>query len=198
MTDKDFEELEQIDPNERARLLEHKNCFTLGNEHMAMIVNDLLADDDAKLGRIMRDLVTLMTTGENALLDNIDKSDRIDKTARKLLYDDCRHFTDRWLLTSYHSSKHRKKHSETEENTADDDQSDQGDASVDGFPPIDTVLSYAVFKWGGSMKHDEIERATKRWYDKMTKNHWHDDLNEPVKEWRKVLDTYLNGVWSKR
>lgn len=196
MTDKDFEELESIPAEERARLLGHKETFSLGNDHMAMIV-ELLADDDAKLGRIMRDLVQFMTTGENVLLDNIDESDRIGKHVRLLLYDDCKHFNDRWLLTSYRSSKHRKK-PETDESSDDGSVEQDHTASVDGYPSSEEVITFALERWQGSMSIDEVKRIAGRWYDSMTKNHWQDDRHEKVRDWRSLLNTYVDKAWRKR
>lgn len=202
MTDKDYEVLESIDPSERARLMKNKKTFKLGNEHMDMIANDLLADDDAKFGKIMRDLVTFVTTGENSLIDNIDESDKIDKTARRLLYDDCCNFTKQWLLKSYTNSQNAKKPRKTSKNQyveeAAENTAEEDHESGDGHPSLDEVKGTALFNWQGSLPVDEIERIAARWYESMTKSNWRDDHGEDVKDWRALLDTYLSQAWKKR
>lgn len=191
MTDKELEELEEMDPEERARLLSHKDTFALSCRHLDIIVNDLFRDDDAKLARLIRDLVAFNVDGTNDLLDNIDDQDNADRTARKLLYDDCKVFIDKWLLTSWHNALNRR--GKTKASNEQDQEQSTGDTGR-YYPTLEEVKQEVVNCLGGVPDEVRNEIAEK-WYQSETKQHWRDDRGKPLEHWRKVCDTYCNKVY---
>lgn len=193
MTDKELDELESIDPQERARLLERKDTFVLSSSHLDIIVNELLRDDDVKLARLIRDLVAFNVTGDNALIDNLDETDSADRTARKLLYDDCKVFIGKWLLKSIHNANNRKGKTKDSASAiaSDTSQSDDDDGQ---HPTINEVKDYAKLTQGG-LSDAEVAEIVSKWYDKETKSHWLDERGEPVRNWRKVFESYAQKAW---
>lgn len=195
MTDKEIEELEQLDPSERARRLERKDTFALSKQHMDIITHDLLPDDDAnniRLAKIIRDLVATCVDGTTDLLDNCDQGDPADRTARRLLFEDYKQYTNSWLLKSIHTAQNRqgKTKAPQPDDTEQDDQQDH--------PSLNEIKDYARLKCLGGVSDDMIEQVSRNWYDSMTKNHWLDDRGDPIKRWRSVFERYCQKAWLKQ
>lgn len=187
MTSKDLDDLEQIPPEERARLLSHKDTFALSSRHLDIIVNDLFRDDDAKLAKLIRDLVAYNVDGSTALIDNIDDQDNADRTARKLLFDDCNVYIGKWLLTSWHNAQNRRGKTKTAEGQ---------DTEPEGYhPTLEEVKQEAV---NNGITGDMADEIARQWYDSETKRHWQDDKGNPLEHWRKVFSTYCNATWLKK
>lgn len=193
MTDKDFDELEQLDAEERARLLSRRNEFVLNNDDLETICNTLFDDSDksnAKLGKILRDLVAFNIDGTTELIDGGDKSDRIDQSARKILYNDSKRYIDKWLLTSLHNAKNRQGKTKA---SAEEEQTQETDA---GQPTQGDVMDYAR---GLADKYNtppgRMEMLARKWHEDHKKHHWRDDDGKPIKDWRSLLKRYLDGQW---
>lgn len=195
MTDKEIEELEQLDPGERAKRLSHQDTFALSKQHMDIITHDLFPDDDAsniKLARIIRDLVSTCVDGTTDLLDNRDESDSADRTARRLLFEDHMQYTNHWLLKSIHTAQNRQGKTKASQVEPEDGQDDQD------HPSLNEIKDYARLKCLGGVPGDMIEQVSRNWYDSMTKNHWLDDRGDPIKRWRSVFERYCQKAWLKQ
>lgn len=201
MTDNELDELEALDPKERARLLSRKEQFVISNKTADIIVNDLFRDDDAKLGKVFRDLVAFNVDGTTDLIDNVDDQDTSDRTARHLLYNDCKAFIDRWLLTSRHNASNRKgKTKNKDDQTAKNEITEQPQASDkddQDRPTLDDIKHYSVMILGGEPQ-EVREQLSERWYSNMTKSHWQDDRGEPIRNWHKVFKAYCDRSWCAR
>jgi hypothetical protein len=196
MTDKDFDELEQLDAEERARLLSRRDTFVLSSEHLDIICNKLFSNDDdgnLKLGRILRDLVSFNIDGTTELIDGGDKNDRADLGARELLYGDCKRYIDKWLLTSLHNAKNRQGKTKA----SAEEQAQETDTQTDaGQPTLGDVLDYAR---GLTDQYNtpigKLEMVARKWHEDHKKHHWRDDDGKPIKDWRSLLKRYLDGQW---
>lgn len=194
MTDNERDMLEQLSPEERAERLARKESFSLGNKHLDIICNYLLPDSDAnniKLGKILRDLVAFNVDGTTELLDNCDKKDTADASARRLLLDDAVQFQNAWLLRSIRNTNNRKGKTK-----APSEQPEEEPRSVpeEGYPTIDAVREYATMELGG-VDTDTVAEIVRQWYDNMTKSHWHDERGNSVRDWRKVFKAYATKAW---
>ena len=192
MTDKDFDELEQLDAEERARLLSRRNEFVLNNDDLETICNTLFDDSDksnAKLGKILRDLVAFNIDGTTELIDGGDKNDRIDQSARKILYNDSKRYIDKWLLTSLHNAKNRRGKTKA----PDEEQAQEADAQQ---PTQGDVMEYAR---GLADQYNtppgRMEMLARKWHEEHTQSHWRDDKGNPIRKWRDVLKSYLEALW---
>lgn len=192
MTDKDFDELDQLDPQERARLLSHRNEFVLNNEHLGTICNTLFDDSDEsnlKLGRILRDLVSFNIDGTTELIDGGDKNDRVDRCARELLYNDCKRYIDNWLLTSLHRAQNRrgktKAPDEEQEQETDTEQPTQGDVMVYARGLADQY----------NTPPGRMEMLARKWHEEHTQTHWRNGKGNPIKNWRDLFNKYIDGLW---
>lgn len=193
MTDKDFDELEQLDAEERARLLSRRDTFVLSSEHLDIICNKLFSNDDdgnLKLGRILRDLVSFNIDGTTELIDGGDKNDRADLGARELLYGDCKRYIDKWLLTSLHNAKNRQGKTKA---SAEEEQTQETDA---GQPTQGDVVDYAR---GLADQYNappgRMEMLARKWHEEHTQSHWRDGKGNPIKNWRDLFNKYIDGLW---
>lgn len=193
MTDKDFDELEQLDAEERARLLSRRDTFVLSSEHLDIICNKLFSNDDdgnLKLGRILRDLVSFNIDGTTELIDGGDKNDRADLGARELLYGDCKRYIDKWLLTSLHNAKNRQGKTKA---SAEEEQAQETDAEQ---PTQGDVIECAR---GLADKYNtppgRMEMLARKWYEEHTESHWRDNRGNPIKNWRDLFDKCIDGLW---
>lgn len=193
MTDKDYDELEQLDPEERARLLSRKEEFVLNNKHLSDICNTLFDDSDEstlKLGRILRDLVAFNVDGTTDLIDNGDKNDRVDRYARVSLYDDSKRYIDNWLLTSLHRAQNRRGKTKA---SAEEEQTQETDT---GQPTQGDVIEYAqVLADQYNAPPGRMEMLARKWHEEHTQSHWRDDKGNPIKNWRDYFDSYLKTLW---
>lgn len=202
MTDKDREELEQLSAEERAERLARKGSFPLGNEHMRLITQDLLPDDDAsniKLGKIVRDLVSLYVDGTADLTENIDESDPADKVARKLLYDDCKHFTDAYLVKSLHYSQNRQ--GKTKDRTDEIQNTEQNDDQSVKHPALSEVLDLAhmpEYLGGKGLTDDEVDQIATNWFTSQNENGWRDEHGDLIRNWKKRFQKYCQKTLIKR
>lgn len=193
MTDKELDEIDALTPEERSRIFGRKDTFALNKNHMSIIVNDLLRDDDAKLGRIMRDLVAFNIDGTTDLVDNVDEHDPADRTARHLLYDDAVVLINHYMLTALHNS-HGGKRSKSKNADAETD----GEQVQDNDrPTLGDICDFATMCLGG-VPEEEQKKISRQWYDSMTKHHWLDDKGVQIHEWRKVFEKYAKQTWLKK
>ena len=205
MTDNERDLIDQLSDEERGERLARKDSFSLGNEHMDIIINNLLPDNDAnniKLGKIIRDLVAYNVDGTTDLIDNGNKQDSADMTARRLLLADAKRFQEAWLIRSIRATNNRKGKTKASEGKASKKREEAHsmpaiDASnEEGHPEISDVYEFAKFKLG-EVDPDEIKDIVSKWYSNMTKNHWQYD-GKPIDNWRAVFSIYANKTWLKK
>ena len=197
MTDSEREELEQLSAEERARLLGHRDTFTLSKAHMDIICNRLFSDDDEgnlKLGRLIRDVVAFNIDGTTDLLDHGDQQDHAAMGARGLLYDDCRLYLDHWLLKAIHNAQNRR--GKTKD--AKDVQEQEQDPNTDtGHPTLGDVMDYARLDALGGVPEEQLQKISRNWYKNVTAKHWYDDKGDPIREWRTVFKAYCQQAFIK-
>lgn len=200
MTDKDRDELDQLNGEERAKRLARKTAFQLDNEHMQLITQDLFPDDDAgniKLAKVIRDLVAFCVDGTADLTENIDEQDRADRVARKLLYNDAVHFADAWLLRSLHASHASQSRQGKTKDKASESQ-DAQDANRPGEKEILELALYPEYLGGRGLPDNEVDQIARAWIASQNENGWQDAKGEPIKDWRKVFQDYCKGALKKR
>ena len=188
--------VEQMSAEERARRLERRKTFQLGIANMSMIVNTLLADDDAKLGRIVRDLVNFNATGEMSLIENGNKKDKIDMAVRELLYNDCTNLVNAYLRQVVQNSLNRQGISKP--NAVEEGEAPTSQENESGIPSVDDVVKAAIDEWGNGasrLTNDKVKELATRWREQTMKNHWRDDRGEPIQHWKPLLSAYIDRVW---
>lgn len=194
MTDKDREELERLPAEERAERLARKRSFQLDNEHLRLITEDLIPDDDAgniKLAKIIRDLVSFCVDGTADLTENIDEGDPADKVARKLLYDDCQYFADAWLLRSLRNTQNRQ--GKTKDRTDESQNTEQNDDQSVKHPTSSEVLDLAhmpEYLGGKELPDDEVDQIATKWFTSQNENGWRDEHGDPIRNWKKRFQKY--------
>ena len=205
MTDNERDLIDQLSDEERGERLARKDSFSLGNEHMDIIINNLLPDNDAnniKLGKIIRDLVAYNVDGTTDLIDNGNKQDSADMTARRLLLADAKRFQEAWLIRSIRATNNRRGKTKASESKATKKPEEARsipaiDASnEEAHPEIDEVYKHAKLKLGG-VDDEELKDIVSKWYSNMTKNHWQYN-GEQIHNWRGVFDAYANKAWVKK
>ena len=148
---------------------ETKRSFVINSEHADMIVNDLLQGDYEALGRIFTDLVNF-NLGYNEDLKDAPCEDKAERTARKLLKTDSEHYIRNWIGRSEQNSKNR---------------------TSGQYPNNDEVRNYAISK--GYDPNIAVGWAIER-----AQNNWCDEQGQPIKYWKKCLDSYMQGVNRKK
>lgn len=201
MTDNERDLLNQLSDEERGERLARKDAFSLGNEHMDIIINSLLPDSDAnniKLGKIIRDLVAYNVDGTTDLIDNGNEQDNADMTARRLLLADAKRFQDAWLIRSIRNTNNRLGKTKAGEHEEDHATSkpvtyEKDYTEDEGYPELGDVYEFAKLKLGG-IPDDEVKEIVRKWYNNMTKNHWQYN-GEKIHNWRGVFSKYANQTW---
>lgn len=152
-----------------AEKMSRKKSFVINSEHADSICNDLLAGEYETLGRIFVDLVNYNLYGDEAITET-ECTDRIERHARRLFKTDSEQYIRNWCAKSEQNAKNRTSRQE---------------------PTRDEVIAYANAKG-----YDEqiaigwsIEQATKNWLD---------PNGEPIKYWKKTLDSYMRAVNRKK
>lgn len=146
-----------------------RKSFVINSEHADMIVNDLMQGDYEALGRIFTDLVNLNVNGDLSITET-DCDNKAERTARRLLRSDSEHYI-----------AHYKARSETNR-----------DNRTSGHQPSrEELLDYARAK--GYDQQIVIE-----WGMKQAQQDWCDRNGEPIKYWKKTLDSYMQAVNRKK
>lgn len=152
--------------NDTAELLKRKQSFVLNNEHSDMIVNDLLQGEYEILGRIFTDLVNYNVHGDESIVDLDDTMDKAERTARRLFKVDSENYINHWIGRSQQNAKNRTSGQE---------------------PDQEELLSYARSKG-----YDE--QTVIKWSIEQAHRDWTDQNGDPIKYWRKTLDSYMKAV----
>ena len=149
--------------------MSRKKSFVINNEHADMICNDLLAGDYETLGRIFVDLVNFNLFGDESIVENAG-DDKAERTARRLLKSDSEHYISNWIARSEQNAKNRTSRQE---------------------PSIDEILDYARVKG-----YDQ--NIVKGWAIDQAHKGWKDKDGEPVRYWKKTLDSFMRAVSRKQ
>lgn len=142
-----------------------RKSFVINSEHADMIVNDLLQGDYETLGRIFTDLVNFNLYGDLTITETIG-NDKADRTARRLLKSDSEHYIAHYKARSEQNAKNRTARQYP------DDAEIKDYARAKGYDPN------IVMDWCINQAH----------------NDWLDKNGEPIKYWKKTLDSYMQAV----
>lgn len=142
-----------------------RKSFVINSEHADMIVNVLLEGEYETLGHIFVDLVNLNVHGDLSITE-VDVADKAERTARRLLKDDSEHYISSYEARSKINADNRTSGHQ---------------------PSTDELKDYAK-------KKGYDEQTVIGWAIKQAHNDWTDQNGEPIKYWRKTLDSYMQAV----
>lgn len=142
-----------------------RKSFVINSEHADMIVNDLMQGDYEALGRIFTDLVNFNLYGDLTITETVCE-DKAERSARKLLKSDSEHYIQHYKARSEQNAKNR---------------------TARQYPNNDEVRDYALSK--GYDPNDAVG-----WAMEQAQRDWLDPNGEPIKYWKKTLDSYMQAV----
>ena len=142
-----------------------RKSFVINSEHADMIVNDLMQGDYEALGRIFTDLVNFNLYGDLTITET-ECNDKIERSARKLLKSDSEHYITHYIARSEQNAKNR---------------------TASQYPDDAEIKDYARAKgYDPNIVMD--------WCIKQAHNDWKDQNGQPIKYWKKTLDSYMQAV----
>ena len=142
-----------------------RKSFVINSEHADMIVNDLMQGDYEALGRIFTDLVNFNLYGDYSIVET-ECNDKAERSARKLLKSDSEHYIQHYKARSEQNAKNR---------------------TARQYPDNNEIKDYARAKG-----YDE--NIVMEWCINQAHNDWLDQNGEPIKYWKKTLDSYMQAV----
>lgn len=142
-----------------------RKSFVINSEHADMIVNDLMQGDYEALGRIFTDLVNYNLYGDLTITETVCE-DKAERSSRKLLKSDSEHYIQHYKARSEQNAKNR---------------------TARQYPDNAEIKDYARAKG-----YDE--NIVMEWCLNQAHNNWLDQNDEPIKYWKKTLDSYMQAV----
>ena len=147
-----------------------KKSFVINSEHADLIVNDLLQGDFEALGRLFTDLVNFNVNGDLALAET-KAEDKAERTARRLFKIDSENYIKHYCKVSEQNAKNR---------------------TAEQQPNRDEILDYARSK--GYIRDLADEQVVVSWAMTQAQNDWKDRDGNPIKYWKRTLDSYMLAV----